>query len=140
MAGLVPAIHAVHIAKMRGGRAYIVTNMPIGMVLVGVTSDLSQRVWHHRTGEFEGSAKCYGLDGLVCYETFPDIRDAIQRERNSKHRSRAWKVRLILDLNPKLTDLYEELDAPGVPFGMAWMAGTSPAMTTLLARAFIEIT
>jgi putative endonuclease len=34
---------------------------------------------------------------------------AIQREKNLKHWSRAWKVRLILDANPNRDDLYDQL-------------------------------
>ena len=111
MAGLVPAIHAVHTSSMRGGWVYIVTNRPNGTLYVGVTSNLSQRIWQHRAGEFDGFTKRYGLDKLVWYECFPDIRDAIQREHNMKHWPRAWKVRLIHDLNPNWTDLSQELNA-----------------------------
>ena len=111
MAGLVPAIHAVHISRMHGGWVYIVTNRPNGTLYVGVTSNLSQRIWQHRAGEVDGFTKRYGLDKLVWYEAFPDIRGAIQREHNMKHWPRAWKVRLILDLNPNWTDLYQELNA-----------------------------
>ena len=57
MAGLVPAIHAVHIAKMPGGWLYFVTNRPSGTLYVGVTSKLSQRIRQHRTGEVEGFTK-----------------------------------------------------------------------------------
>jgi putative endonuclease len=111
MAGLVPAIHAVHISAMRGGWVYLVTNRPNGTLYIGVTSDLGRRIWQHRTAAIDGFTKRYGLKRLVWYESFPDIRDAIQRERNMKHWSRAWKVRLILDTNPNWTDLYEELNA-----------------------------
>ena len=36
---------------------------------------------------------------LVYYEHYDDIRFALQREKTMKHRSRAWKVRLIQDFN-----------------------------------------
>jgi putative endonuclease len=111
MAGLVPAIHAVQIAEMRGGWVYIVTNRPNGMLYVGVTSDLSLRIFQHRSKTIDGFTKRYGLDRLVWYESFADIRAAIQRERNMKHWPRAWKIRLILDLNPDWRDLDEELNA-----------------------------
>ncbi len=111
MAGLVPAIHAVQISRMSGGWVYIATNRPNGTLYLGITSGLSRRVWQHRSEELSGFTKRYGLYRLVWCEFFPDIRDAIQRERNMKHWSRAWKVRLILDFNPNWTDLYEELNA-----------------------------
>ncbi|CAH1661859.1 hypothetical protein CHELA20_52798 [Hyphomicrobiales bacterium] len=35
--------------------------------------------------------------------------DAIQRESNMKHWSRAWKTRLIASMNPDWRDLYDDL-------------------------------
>ena len=37
------------------------------------------------------------------------MRGAIQREKNVKHWSRAWKVRLILRDNPDWEDLYDRI-------------------------------
>ncbi len=96
---------------MRGGSVYIVTNRCNGTLYLGVTSNLGHRIWQHRTGACEGFTKRYGLKRLIWYEAFPDIRDAIQREHSMKHWSRAWKVRLILDMNPEWTDLYKTLNA-----------------------------
>jgi len=87
-----------------------VTNRPNGTLYLGVTSDLSRRIWEHREGLYEGFTKKHGLKRLVWYEPHEDIRLAIQREKTMKHWSRAWKVRLILDVNPEWRDLYEELN------------------------------
>jgi putative endonuclease len=46
------------------------------------------------------------LKRLVHFERFDDIRDAIQREHNIKHWSRAWKVRMIVAANRDWNDLY----------------------------------
>ena len=94
---------------MRGGWVYIMTNHAKGVLYVGVTSDLSRRAWEHREGLIAGFTKRYGLKRLVYYEQYDDIRVASQREKNIKHWSRAWKVRLILDFNPEWRDLYEDL-------------------------------
>ena len=56
-----------------------------------------------------GFTNRYGLKTLVYFEHYQNIRDAIQREKNMKHWSRAWKVRLILASNPDWGDLYETL-------------------------------
>jgi putative endonuclease len=111
LAGLVPAIHAGQTTTMRSGYVYIVTNRPNGTLYLGVTSNLNHRIWQHRSKAIEGFAKHYGLGRLVWYESFDDIRNAIQKERNMKHWPRAWKIRLILDLNPDWRDLYDELNA-----------------------------
>ncbi len=94
---------------MMGGAVYIMTNKPNGTLYVGVTSDLSRRVFEHREGIYPGFTKDYGLKMLVYYEHFDDIREAIQREKTMKHWRRTWKVQLILELNPVWADLYETL-------------------------------
>ena len=94
---------------MKGGWVYIMTNRANGTLYVGVTSNLSRRAWEHREGLIDGFTKQYGLKLLVYYEWHDDIRAAIQREKNIKHWSRAWKVRLILDFNPDWRDRYADL-------------------------------
>src|SRR5579862_7217190 len=100
MAGLVPAIRVLQNFDMAGGYVYILTNRPNGILYVGVTNDLVRRVFEHRSGCVEGFTKRYGLKKLVYFESFDNIQNAIQRERNIKHWSRAWKVRLIVVDNP----------------------------------------
>ena len=94
---------------MRGGNVYFVTNKPNGILYVGVTSDLVKRVYEHRTVAVPGFTKRYGLKTLVYFEVFDDIQSAIQREKNVKHWSRAWKVRLVHQNNPQWLDLYDTL-------------------------------
>jgi putative endonuclease len=92
-----------------GGYVYILTNRPNGTLYVGVTNDLVRRVAEHREGTVMGFTKTYGLKQLVYFETYDDIRLAVQREKNMKHWSRTWKVRLILASNPLWKDLFESL-------------------------------
>ena len=94
---------------MRPGWVYIMTNRPNGIFYVGVTTNLIQRVWQHREGAIEGFTQRYALKRLVYYEEHAAIAGAIQREKNIKHWPRAWKARLIIELNPGWIDLYESL-------------------------------
>ena len=94
---------------MQGGWVYMMTNRPNGTLYVGVTSDLARRAWEHRTGVADGFTKRYDLTRLVYAERHDDIRTALQREKNLKHWSRSWKVRLILGQNPAWDDLYDQL-------------------------------
>jgi len=94
---------------MQGGWVYIMANHPNGTLYVGVTSDLARRAWEHREGFVDGFTKQYGLKRLVYVERHEDIVSAIQREKNLKHWSRAWKVKLILAANPNWDDLYDQL-------------------------------
>ncbi len=80
-----------------------------GTLYVGVASDLPRRVYQHRESLIEGFTKRYGLKMLVYYEQYDDIRVAIQREKTMKHWPRAWKVRLIHQMNPDWEDLYSQL-------------------------------
>ncbi|MEX1083897.1 MAG: GIY-YIG nuclease family protein [Xanthobacteraceae bacterium] len=94
---------------MSGGFVYFMTDRRDGILYAGVTSDLLRRVHEHREGTIAGFTKRYGLKTLVYYERFDDIRDAIQREKTIKHWPRAWKVRLIHQINPEWKDLYGDL-------------------------------
>jgi putative endonuclease len=94
---------------MSGGWIYIVTNKPNGILYVGVTSNLARRAYEHREGLIAGFTKRYGLKRLVYVEPHEEILTAIQREKNLKHWSRAWKISLIHRDNPNWDDLYERL-------------------------------
>jgi putative endonuclease len=94
---------------MKGGWVYIMTNRPDGVLYVGVTSNIARRAWEHRDGLVEGFTKRYGLNRLVYAERHDEIVTAIQREKTIKHWPRAWKVDLILSINPNWDDLYETL-------------------------------
>lgn len=87
------------------------TNKRNGTLYVGVTSDLARRVHEHRQGAVDGFTKQHGLKRLVYAEPHDTIRDAIQREKNIKHRSRAWKVQMIHKDNPDWDDLFFQLSA-----------------------------
>jgi putative endonuclease len=101
MAGLDPATSH----SGRGGWVYIMTNRPHGTLYIGVTSDITRRVWEHRTGIASAFIKRYNLHRLVYAEQNEDIRAAIQREKTIKHWSRAWKPDLIASQNPAWSDL-----------------------------------
>ena len=87
----------------------MMTNRPNGILYVGSTSDLVRRVWEHREGVIAGFTRKYGLNKVVFFERHESLPLARQRERNIKHWPRAWKIRLILDLNPSWADLYESM-------------------------------
>jgi putative endonuclease len=88
---------------------YIMASKRNGTLYTGVTRDLSRRVYEHREGLVAGFTKRYGVKILVHYERFDDVRAAIQREKNIKHWSRAWKIELIERDNLDWRDLYPHL-------------------------------
>jgi len=88
---------------------YIMASKPFGTLYVGMTSDLVARVYQHREGLVEGFTKQHDVKMLVWYEEHATAPAAIQREKNIKHWSRAWKVDLIRKLNPEWRDLFEDI-------------------------------
>lgn len=79
----------------------------MGRSNVGVTNDLVRRVYEHRIGAAEGFTKRYGVKQLIYFESFPDVRDALQREKSLKRWLRDWKINLIERSNPDWHDLYD---------------------------------
>lgn len=88
---------------------YILANRRNGTLYVGVTSDLSGRIWQHKSGLVEGFSKCYGSHQLVWYEVHESMYSAITREKSIKGWRRKWKLDLIEQTNPNWDDLYENL-------------------------------
>jgi putative endonuclease len=88
---------------------YMLASKRNGTLYVGVTSDLVQRTWHHKSNLVEGFTKRYRVHMLVWYELCGTMEAAIAREKAIKEWKRAWKIRLIEDSNPDWLDLYPGL-------------------------------
>jgi putative endonuclease len=91
---------------MKGGFIYILTNNSNTVLYIGVTSNLSHRLYQHRTRFFKDSfTSRYNISKLVYYEKFMNIEDAIHREKQLKACSRQKKVELIEKMNKEWKDL-----------------------------------
>ena len=88
---------------------YIVTNKKNGTLYIGVTTQLSQRIWQHKEKVVDGFSKRYELNLLVYYEMHGSIESAIVREKQLKNWNRQWKLKLIYEFNPEWLDLYLDL-------------------------------
>ena len=94
----------------RGGAVYIMTNKVHSSLYIGVTSDLKKRVYEHKNNAFPGSFTAkYKLHKLVYFEGFHRIEEAIAREKLLKGGSRNAKNELINSMNPKWSDLFDDL-------------------------------
>ena len=91
---------------------YIMTNNS-GTLYVGVTNNLERRVCEHKQGAHSGFTKRYKLTRLVYCESTPDVRAAIQREKEIKGWLRRKKIALIASMNPYWRDLSEAWTADG---------------------------
>ena len=85
------------------------TNQRNGTLYIGVTSDLTKRVWQHKNEVVDGFTKKYKLHSLVWYEPHETMESAIAREKALKYWHRVWKVRIIEQMNPDWCDLYNEV-------------------------------
>jgi len=95
---------------MKGGWVYMMTNRPRGVLYIGVTSNLTRRIWEHRNGLGSQFVKRYKLRRLVYWEWHDTINTAIQREKTIKHWPRDWKVNLIKSINSDWQDLFEQIN------------------------------
>ena len=94
---------------MKQPAVYILASRRNGTLYVGVTSDLAARIWQHRNDVVDGFTKKYGVHMLVYFELHDDMESAIIREKRLKKWNRAWKLRLIEEMNPDWIDLYESI-------------------------------
>lgn len=86
---------------------YILASRRNGTLYVGMTDDLSRRVWEHQTGAFPGFTRKYAVKTLVWSEAHETRDSAFVRERQIKKWKRQWKLQLIEELNPEWKDLVE---------------------------------
>jgi putative endonuclease len=85
---------------MKQPAAYMLARNAYDTFYVGVTSDLHKRMVEHTQGLIEGFSKKYGIRMLVYYELHETMDAAIARETLLKRWNRAWKYRLIEQMNP----------------------------------------
>lgn len=87
---------------------YLLASKRNGTLYVGVTSNLTGRIYQHRNELVAGFTKEYGVKRLVWFEDHATMEAAIQREKRIKKWNRAWKLELIEKGNPAWRDLAED--------------------------------
>ena len=90
----------------RGGYIYIMTNKNHTVLYTGVTSNLANRLYEHRTGFYKDAfTSKYNVSKLVYFEGFTRIEEAIAREKQIKAGNRQKKLDMINRFNPEWKDL-----------------------------------
>jgi putative endonuclease len=92
----------------RDPAAYLMASGFNGTLYTGVTSNLLQRLYQHRTGALGGFTALYGVKRLVWFEMHATMESAIAREKQLKNWRREWKVALVVEANPTWRDLAED--------------------------------
>ena len=84
---------------------YILSNWDDSVLYIGVTSNLTRRLYEHRNKLADGFTKQYNVHKLVYFEHTNDVYSAISREKQLKNWSRSKKISLIERMNPEWRDL-----------------------------------
>ena len=81
-------------------------NKPKGVIYIGVTNNLEERVKEHKAKIFKKSFTAkYNCDKLVYFEEINDGFEASIREKQMKKWKREWKIKLIEEMNPYWMDI-----------------------------------
>ena len=91
---------------MRSYFVYILTNKNNTVLYVGMTNNLTRRIWEHKAKLIVGFTKKYNVDKLVYYEAYESPNEAIKGEKQLKAGSRKMKLELINKFNPEWKELY----------------------------------
>ena len=78
----------------------------------GMTNSIRRRVREHKPKLTPGFAAQYNMTRLVYFESFEDVRKAIEREKQIKAWTRAKRLTLVESVNPRWDDLSREWDQP----------------------------
>ncbi|MGF6148219.1 GIY-YIG nuclease superfamily protein [Kingella potus] len=99
-----------HYPLSRQPAVYIMASGRYGVLYIGVTMNLPERVWQHKNGLApDGFTARYRVYDLVWYELFEHMPAAIAREKALKKWRREWKIRLVEEQNPEWLDLFDSL-------------------------------
>jgi len=88
---------------------YILASKRNGTLYIGMTNDLTRRVYEHKRDFIKGFTQKYSVHLLVYFAQCENVESAIQREKQLKYWHRKWKLRLIEETNPEWRDLYDEI-------------------------------
>ncbi|MGA7217985.1 MAG: GIY-YIG nuclease family protein [Candidatus Sulfotelmatobacter sp.] len=99
---------------MREERRYFVYIMANASqrIYTGMTNSLRRRVREHKLKLTSGFAAKYNITRLVYFESFEDVRNALEREKQIKAWTRAKRLALVESINPEWNDLSREWDQP----------------------------
>ena len=67
---------------MKDYYVYILASHKNGPLYTGMTSDLVQRIWQHKSGLTPGFTSRYKVNQLVYFEQHGYVMEALKREKN----------------------------------------------------------
>jgi putative endonuclease len=86
---------------------YILANAYNNVLYTGITNDIQRRCIEHKKKLIKGFTQRYNIDKLVYFESYSDVEEAINREKQIKGYSRRKKIALIEGFNKGWGELFE---------------------------------
>ena len=91
---------------MKHWYVYIMSNRANGVLYIGVTDNIEERVKEHKLKLYPNSFTAkYNCNKLIYFEEITDAENAYNREKRMKKWRRDWKIKLIENMNPSWMDL-----------------------------------
>jgi len=84
---------------------YLLASRRHGTLYLGVTNDLSRRVWQHKQKAVPGFTGRYGVDRLVWYESLRAHLRGDHAREGHQNGGGTGKINLIQEMNPEWDDL-----------------------------------
>lgn len=85
---------------------YIMSNATGSVFYIGVTEDLTKRVYEHKLLQISGISAKYRIDRLLHFETYSSADEAKQREQHMQTWRRSRKISFIEQNNPHWQELH----------------------------------
>ncbi len=101
--------HTSELWEMKKYYVYIMTNKYNTVLYIGITNNLTRRVYEHKNHLVEGFTSKYNCHKLVWYLETDNVESAILQEKRMKKWKREYKENVINALNPEWRDLYPEI-------------------------------
>jgi len=89
---------------------YIMASANNGALYIGMTNNLTRRIYEHKEELVDGFTKKYKCKKLIYFESSNDVKAVLEREKQLKRWSRAKKIALIKTINSNLIDLSTSLE------------------------------
>ena len=91
---------------------YILANWNNRVLYVGVTSDLTRRIYEHKNKIVKGFTEKYNVYKLVYFQETADVLAAITREKEIKRWRRDKKDILVSSINPEWKEIITSPQKP----------------------------
>src|SRR5713226_1620890 len=87
---------------------------------IGITNNISRRLYQHRYRDVKGFTKRYHLNRLVWLEHFRNVNDAIACDKKLKGWRRSRKIALVEQTNPRWFDRSDHLEQQPNVYDRRW--------------------